>query len=69
MTDTESNPLTEIWTRDENNWTIGYCITAVRGLGMVTSFLFSFDMCIHVNNMSTQCHELVTNFHSWRVTT
>jgi hypothetical protein len=32
MADAESNSLTEIWTRDENNWTIGYCITAVRGL-------------------------------------
>ena len=39
MTDAESNPITEIWTRDENNWTIGYCIKAVRGIGMVTLFL------------------------------
>src|SRR5262249_5969746 len=29
-------------------------------------FLFSFDMCIHVNKMSTQCHEFVTNLHPWR---
>ena len=57
MTDTESNPLTEIWTRDENNWTIGYCITAMPGIGMVPLF-YSLLICAY---MSTRCQHNVMN--------